>query len=222
MSHRFERIHLITRKDIANIERAFGLGGSERHKDDATSVAMWVKEMKSKECVLPQGEQNKACHTLLPTDFVLAIQTTIQAEILKKFGPGKVVCIDATHGTNGYDFSLITIIVIDEFGEGYPVAWCISNRTDLSLLLHFYSAIKNKVGCINPKWLMTDDSEQFYTAWYSTFECAPQKLLCTWHVDRAWRGQLKIIKDKQLAQKVYHNLRVFMEETDEGKFEHVC
>ena len=70
VSHRFERIHLITRKDIANIERAFGLGGSERHKDDATSVAMWVKEMKSKECVLlyiPQGEQNKACHTLLPT-----------------------------------------------------------------------------------------------------------------------------------------------------------
>ena len=224
VSVRFERIHLITRKDIANIERSFGLSGSERHKDDATSVSMWVEEMKSKECVLlykPQGEQSEACHTLLPNDFILAIQTNLQAEMLKKFGPGKVVCIDATHGTNGYDFSLITLIVIDEFGEGYPVAWCISNTTDLTLLLHFYSAVKKRVGSINPRWLMTDDAEQFYTAWYSIFKGAPQKLLCTWHVDRAWRGQLKSIKDKHLAQKIYHNLRVLMEESDESKFNHL-
>ncbi len=55
-------------------------------------------------------------------DFVLAIQTSQQADI--KFGH------DATHGANGYDFSLITLIVVDDFGEGYPVAWCLSNRTD--------------------------------------------------------------------------------------------
>ena len=32
------RVHLTTRKDIQNIERAFGLRQSKRHQDDATSV----------------------------------------------------------------------------------------------------------------------------------------------------------------------------------------
>ena len=167
VAQRFERIHLITRKDIANVERSFGLNGSARYKDDAISVKMWVTEMKSKGCVLlykPQGEQNEDCSTLMPNDFVLAIQTNLQVEMLQKTRPKKVICIDATHGTNGYDFSLITIIVIDEYSEGYPVAWCISNRTDLSLLLHFFSAVKQRVGMINPRWIMTDDAEQFYTA----------------------------------------------------------
>ena len=30
------------------------------------------------------------------------------------------VCMDATHGTNMYDFNLITVLVIDEFGD----CWC--------------------------------------------------------------------------------------------------
>ena len=41
--------------------------------------------------------------------------------MLKKFGPNQVICIDATHGTNAYDFSLLTVLVVDEYGEGYPV-----------------------------------------------------------------------------------------------------
>ena len=45
------------------------------------------------------------------------------------------VCVDGTHGTNGYDFTLITVMVIDEYGEGFPVAWCISNREDQLLLI---------------------------------------------------------------------------------------
>ena len=43
----FHRIHLLTRKDIANIERTYGLKGAQRHKDDATSVCIWIEEMKS-------------------------------------------------------------------------------------------------------------------------------------------------------------------------------
>ena len=44
----FERIHLTSRKDIRNIERAFGLKGDRRHDDDATSVELWVNEMNDK------------------------------------------------------------------------------------------------------------------------------------------------------------------------------
>ena len=51
-------------------------------------------------------------------DFAIGIQTTIQSSMMRKFGHQRIVCIDSTHGTNGYDFLLVTIEVVD---EGYPV-----------------------------------------------------------------------------------------------------
>ena len=47
------------------------------------------------------------------------------------------------------------------------------------------------------------------------------KLLCSWHVDRAWRGHLKSITDSELAQRLYHNLRALMEETNTTKFDQI-
>lgn len=138
---------------------------------------------------------------------------------MKKLCNGRVVCIDGTHGTNGYDFTLITVMVVDEYREGVPVAWCISNREDKLLLINFYKALKQKVGELTPVWFMSDLAEQFYTAWVSIFNKRPRKLLCIWHLDRAWRENLKQVKDSALEGAVYHNLRVLLEETDKQKFE---
>ena len=221
----FFRIHLLTRKDIINIEGTYGLRGAQRHRDDATSVNIWVEEMKSsdispvilyKQQGVPQPDD---CDNLCDKDFVLAIQTPLQADMMKRFCNGRVVCIDGTHGTNGYDFTLITVIVIDEYGEGFPVAWCISNREDQLLLINFFTALKKRVGIVSPAWLMSDLAEQFYTAWVASFGNRPHKLVCIWHVDRAWRENLKQLKDSELEATVYHNLRVLLEETDCHKFE---
>ena len=51
-----------------------------------------------------------------------------------------------THGTNSYDFNVTTILVVDEFGEGYPTAWCISNRTYLIAMVYHVEAIQRKIG----------------------------------------------------------------------------
>ena len=59
---------------------------------------------------------------------------------------------------------------------------------------------------------MSDNAEQFHTAWKSVFEEVGTKLLCTWHVDRAWKHHLSLIKSIDLQIKVYHNLRLLMEE----------
>ena len=163
--------------------------------------------------------QGKSDEIMSEDDFVLALQTPFQAHMLQSCGHDKIVCINSTHGTNAYDFSLTTVVVVDEFGEGYPVAWCLSSKIDTSILTHFFKSIKEKVGTIAPKWLMTDDAEQFYNSWTNTFGGNPHKLLCTWHIDRAWRGHLLLLKDQELAQTIYHNLRVLLEEMDEENFE---
>ena len=85
----------------------------------------------------PQGAiQRNECNDLCVEDFVLGIQTPLQAEIMKRVGK-KVICVDGTYGTNGYDIMLITVILIDEYGEDFPVAWCISNRKNQLLLNNF-------------------------------------------------------------------------------------
>ena len=104
-------------------------------------------------------------------------------------------------------------------GEGYPLAWCLSNREDQLFLVNFFNALKDRVGNMNPKWFMTDDAEQFYSAWVRVFGGNPNKLLCAWHVDRAWRENLKQISNRETQVQVYHNLRLLLEETDKEAFE---
>ena len=138
--------------------------------------------------------------------------------MMAKFG-SNIICVDATHGTTMYDFLLITVLVMDEYGEGVPVAWALSNREDQTALAEFFKAIKARVGNLSPKILMSDCAEQFYTAWVGVFEGRPQKLLCTWHVDRAWRKKLnEVVPSQEERVTVYHHLRVLLEEMDVSRF----
>ena len=63
-----------------------------------------------------------------------------------------------------YDFNLVTVMVVDEFGEGLPVLWGISNREDRSMLTQLFRFVKKCVGPLQPKLFMSDDAEQFWNA----------------------------------------------------------
>lgn len=115
-----EKVHFITKKDLRNIGTSYNLFNKERlHTDDATSVDLWVKEMKELEnspvlIYKPQGEDFV---NLKINDFCLILVSIAQKEMFMKFGNDKI-CLDSTHRTNPYDFQLTTIIVIDDFGSG--------------------------------------------------------------------------------------------------------
>lgn len=141
--------------------------------------------------------------------------------MMRKLAHRNVVCVDATHGRNGYDFQLITIMVIDELGEGFPAAWCLSNREDKIALTNLFAAVKQNTGDIESHWFMSDDADQYYSSWIHIFSNnACNKLLCTWHVDRSWRkGGLTKIKNKESQVHVYHTLRILLDETEQKTFE---
>ena len=105
--------------------------------------------------------------------------------MMKMFGPA-LVCVDATHGTNHYNFKLVTVIVLDEFGEGVPVAWMISNKEDAVTLCEFLKPLQERTGPMTTKYFMSDDAEQYYSSWNHIYWGTPKKLLCTWHIDQAW------------------------------------
>ena len=66
-------------------------------------------------------------------DFLLGIQTQFQKDMLIKHGE-MCICMDSTYGTNE---NLITVLIVDYFGEGIPVAWAIFNREVITLLVEF-------------------------------------------------------------------------------------
>ena len=215
------RDHLITKKDIHNVKLQYNIEGVTRHKNDLLSVLSWVQEMATSHenpiiFFKQQGEMTKAN---IENDFLLCIQTSFQRDMLKKFGTS-VICMDSTHGTNSYDFNLTSVVVIDDFGEGIPTAWLISNKEDTSTLTQFLQAVKERTGEVAPQWFMSDDAQQYFNAWTAVFGTTrTNKLLCSWHVDRAWRGALKEhIPDRELQLQIYHQLRLLLIETEQSKF----
>ena len=72
--------------------------------------------------------------------------------MLKKFGEGKVVCVDATHGTNAYNFNFntVTLLVEGEYGEGFPVAWRTDDKEDRVMLIEFFTNVRKRCGMVHP------------------------------------------------------------------------
>lgn len=85
-----------------------------------------------------------------------------QMHMLKQFGHGKIVCIDGTHGLNAYDFELVTLLVVDDFGSGFPCCFMFTNLKDTKIYTVMFSTIKDKVGIISPDLIFILWSRYFY------------------------------------------------------------
>lgn len=116
------RKHFITKQDIANVSKKVKDHTIIRHESDPSSVSQVVSDLRQEpfDPVLfykAQGTVDLSHPNIPANGFVLAIQTKFQKELYEKYGHS-ILCIDATHGTNAYNFMLITCIVPDEFGRG--------------------------------------------------------------------------------------------------------
>ena len=62
---------------------------------------------------------------------------------------------------------------------------------------------------------MSDTASQFYNAWIGTMGGKPIRLICTWHVDRAWQEELHTkVKDTQVVAEIYKMFQSVLQETD--------
>ncbi len=215
------RDHLTSKKDIYNIKKTLNVQNIQKHISDPKSVDIWVSQLQENEDYNPvlyfkqQGVVDE--HDQLDKDdFLLCVQTEFQCDMLKNFG-NKAICMDATHGTNQNSFLLITILVIDEFGEGIPVAFAISNRETQTCLQVFLRAVLERSGELTTSIFMSDDAIQYWNAWKETYgENSTKKYLCSWHVDKSWRkGLARHVEDPSARAEIYAKLRVVMVETIE-------
>ena len=86
------REHLITKQDMHNTKNQYNIEGVTRHANDLTSVCAWVDELKSLPynpvlLFKPQGEaQTEDMNNFGNNDFILAIQTRFQRDMLVTYG----------------------------------------------------------------------------------------------------------------------------------------
>lgn len=159
------RDHLITRADLHNIKQQYNINCMQKASADADSVLYWVQEMQCEEfdpvlCFKRQGEKSDY-NGVEEKDFLLGFQTQFQKEMFEEHA-NKLICVDATHGTTAYDFQLVTVLVVDDYNEGIPVAWLISNKETTDALKVFFSSLRERCGDIRTEIFMSDDAEAYY------------------------------------------------------------
>lgn len=226
-STHLSRLHLINKQDLKNIARDYNISKGERFcQNDADSVAAWVEANRQDgdRCLVRyvkfQGDVDEDRH-LRADDFCLVIISEAQIAGLQQLNrPSCEVAMDSTHGTNAYDFQLTTLMLVDENGEGFPAAFCFSNRVDEIVMHAFLCVCKENFGvAMNDVVFMSDDAEVYANAWTRVMGQPVHRLLCTWHIDRAWRKNMSKVKgDSILKATIYKTLRALMEITDRDVF----
>lgn len=216
------RLDLLTNKDINNIRASYNVEVShgKRHANDVLSVDLWVQECcekKEENPVLFYKKQGIAEENLEENYFCLVVMSKFQQLMLQKFGHN-IIAIDGTHGLNGYDFELTTVMVVDEYHQGFPVAFMFCNRKDMATYTLFFEKIKSKIGVVNAKTFMSDLDESFFKAWIGVMGDGCHSLFCSWHVDRAWQSNLSKITNREKRTEVYKVLKILQQETDQVHF----
>ena len=165
-----DRTALLCRQDVHNISHQYNIEGIKLLANDHRGMSLWVNSMGDQDddsnenpifVFKQQGQkQSSDVDDLSKDDFLVGIQTSFQRDILKKFGT-EAVCMDSTHDTNIYDFFLITILILDDLGEGVPVGRIICNQEDAAVIRQVLIKIKEKCGDIHTKIFMSNNADNF-------------------------------------------------------------
>ncbi|KAG0444193.1 hypothetical protein HPB47_014062 [Ixodes persulcatus] len=209
----------VQKKDLLNIAVEFNIAHPERlDSSDAVSIDLMARKMCNVSdspiiCYKPQSMGSEPGDK----DFMLGIITPQQQLLLAELGTDRIQ-IDSTRGTNEYDFQLTTLMVVDEFNAGVPVAYLISNKVDSPTMQKFFEAIESKIGKVHCKVFMSDDAPAYINAWRSVMPEPEKRLLCAWHVDKNWRKRIDGVQGELNQLALYMQLRTILCCQDEDKF----
>ncbi|XP_042909538.1 uncharacterized protein [Parasteatoda tepidariorum] len=211
------QLHLMKRRDIRWINCAFNAEEYNPGISDAESVENWVKRCCQMEDspVLFYQQQNIGSDQ---EEFMLVIMTEFQKHILLS-AQRNVVCLDSLYRRKGGRFYLTVLLVMDEFDNAFPGAFCISNKVDKGIIEQFLMSIKESTGNLSFKHFMSDNESFFYESWMSVMEDEPRWLWSIFYIDSKIRTQLKVFKGNVAGRaEVYKTMRTLLECQNENVF----
>lgn len=222
-----KRKHLLKKGDLQNIKKEFGLDEDITHSGETSNVDKWVQQelLSDRNYFFFYKQKGKVLIEyphLKRDDFALGIMTEAQTDMLKKYWSNCIFIDSALQGISPYNYQMTTVLVSDDFRQGFPCAFFIFNhRTSENnkvLLKTFFNCLKIIVGPIQPKLVMTDIAEELYSAWFDVMGESFIHLFCKFNVNRAWQRNLTKIRNCNLRNEAYNKLRTLQHERDELAF----
>uniref|UniRef100_A0A146M0A3 SWIM-type domain-containing protein n=1 Tax=Lygus hesperus TaxID=30085 RepID=A0A146M0A3_LYGHE len=194
---------------------------SNIHSDTCINVDSWVKEHMDKGVVRfykPKGSLLHSHPDLSENDLIIMILNEAQCAMLKQYGKD-CICVDVTKELKD-DFELVTLMVLDEHGQGLPCCFMLTNRVDSKTMEILFNVIKTVVGySIGATVLMTDVSPVYWTAWNIVMRCVPLNwLYSSWQVEAAWKKNFNLIRSVDKRTAVQKALTTVCQATDEITF----
>lgn len=210
----------ITSDDIRNVQRSMNINNDGIIPSDV--LAIQASNIENSENVLyfkKRGEIDPKYPLLDEQDYVVIMMNKPQMENLLKFG-SNVICLDSVHSSSDYEFILHSALVANEYYEGYPCCFVLTNRSDQLPINIMLYAIKEQVGQLRPKIFMSDIQPTYIIAWQNIMQTKPDvQLYSPWHVRKDWEyninTHIRIGKTKAAVREELKNLH---EEVDKNEF----
>ena len=127
--------------------------------------------------------------------FLLGIQTDWQKKMMMKFGHGRAVSMDATHGTNIPNYLLWSLLVFDDWNNDILVTWVLASRSTKEDLAMWLEPLRRHIEKDMPNFLpscfMTDDAVEIRSALKRAWpEDNVPIYLYTFHIIKNWKNHI--------------------------------
>lgn len=151
-------------------------------------------------------------------DLMLIIMTKFQEKLLKDLG-SKILCLDATHCQENYEYQLLTIYTSD--GNNWcPVVYCLTNIVNFTSVHYFLKKVNEKNVQLRCRILLSDDNLPFYDAWCDIISKPEHHFIHSWCIEKNWRENISKMKcTDNVKMMFYKSLKIMMNEPNEKTFE---
>ncbi|KAK6013483.1 hypothetical protein OSTOST_21200 [Ostertagia ostertagi] len=175
------RMYFMTKDDLWNIVKKYGLRPGYRDADDLKSIQLRHAENNEDDGIrlleMPKDPSGKG--------FTMVIITPLQLHWLKAYS-SRGISMDDTHGATRYNLKLATVVVADERDRGLPAAFLLSCTMGTVDVEKLFKEIKKLMPEFNPKRIVTDEAMCFYSGFRSIFPLSAAKLhYCRWHISKS-------------------------------------
>ena len=140
------RDYWVTVKDVQNERAKVDSVEWKRDDDVLKSLLQWYYgDGDHVKLLLEFPEQTPGTNPGDLPEFNLGFSFPSSIKMARRWGNKRVIMMDSTHGTNNLGYPLTTVLVVDDHGNGHPVAWFFSSSESTASLTKFLKALLMKV-----------------------------------------------------------------------------
>lgn len=193
--------------------------GSVLAKDE--DVELWVREKTNKDCIKffkPQYCISPKYPELGLDGYFLLLMTKPQIEFMKKFSE-RLVCVDRQKGEH---FEIVSLLILDDKEECLPCAFLFTNKVTLEVFKVFFTEIKNIVGKVETKLVLSEKFNRVANIWEQVMETSVKNMICSWDILKDWTVNLWSVETQEKVDDTYKELEQLLEEKDINSFTTKC